>query len=79
MALQETSIISQEIFTEQQVFFYCQKLSWHAMYCDKQTSKHHRFYDHQCAGEKEKCYNQHCFGACALVNPSVHKSLETIA
>lgn len=38
-----------------------------------------RFYDHQCTGEKEEDYNQHCFSACALVNPSFQKLLETVA
>lgn len=73
MAFQEASIISQEIFTEQHVFFCCQKFSWHAMHCDKQTSKHH-----QCTGGKKEDYNQHCFGSCALANPSIQKLLETV-
>lgn len=78
MALQEANIVSQEIFTEQHVFFSCQKVSWHTMYCDKQTSKHHDSYDHQCTGEKEEDNSQHCFGSCALVNPSFQKLLETV-
>lgn len=67
------------IFTQQQVFFRCQKLSWHAMHCDKQTSKHYHFYDRQCTGEKEEDYNQQYFGDCALVKPSFQKLLEPVA